>query len=198
MSVASIAVAHLRWLTPDGRLLFDDLSVNFAAERTGVVGRNGVGKSTLLKLMAGELRPKGGRIFHEGVIGTLRQTVQVSAEETIADLMGATAGLALLRRAEAGTATADEIADADWTLEARAQEALAQVGLDMPPDTALTRLSVAPSLPGQISCCSTSRRTISTVTAGGRSANCFGAGVPGPSSSATTANCSKRWTRSSN
>ena len=41
-----------------GLILFSDLNLNLAAgERLGVIGRNGLGKSTLLKLMLGELRP---------------------------------------------------------------------------------------------------------------------------------------------
>ena len=39
--------------TPDGSTLFDTLTLAFGAERTGVVGRNGVGKSTLLRLISG-------------------------------------------------------------------------------------------------------------------------------------------------
>src|SRR3546814_13327265 len=71
----------------------------------------------------------------------LRQTGQVAPDETIADLFGARAALALLRRAESGAATADELAEADWTLDARIAESLAQVGLPFPPDTPLAPLS---------------------------------------------------------
>ena len=47
----------------DGRILFKDLNLDLAAgERLGVIGRNGLGKSTLLKLMLGELRPTTGAI----------------------------------------------------------------------------------------------------------------------------------------
>ena len=46
-----------------GRILFKDLNLDLAAgERLGVIGRNGLGKSTLLKLMLGELRPTAGEI----------------------------------------------------------------------------------------------------------------------------------------
>jgi ATPase subunit of ABC transporter with duplicated ATPase domains len=46
-----------------GRILFKDLNLDLAAgERLGVIGRNGLGKSTLLKLMLGELRPTTGEI----------------------------------------------------------------------------------------------------------------------------------------
>src|SRR3546814_10430728 len=74
-------------------------------ERTGLVGRNGVGKSTLLRLLTGELSPASGSIAVDGSIAMLRQTVQVAAHENIADLFDARAGLALLRKAEAGEAS---------------------------------------------------------------------------------------------
>jgi ATP-binding cassette subfamily F protein uup len=46
-----------------GQVLFKDLSLDLAAgERLGVIGRNGLGKSTLLKLMLGELPPTTGEI----------------------------------------------------------------------------------------------------------------------------------------
>ena len=46
-----------------GRTLFRDLSLNIAAgERLGIVGRNGVGKSTLIKIMLGQLQPTRGEV----------------------------------------------------------------------------------------------------------------------------------------
>ena len=46
-----------------GRTLFRDVNLNLAArERLGIVGRNGLGKSSLLKLMLGELEPMAGEI----------------------------------------------------------------------------------------------------------------------------------------
>ena len=138
---ASITLSRLSWSTPDGRSLFSDLDIAFGPERTGLVGRNGVGKSTLLKVIAGELAPASGAVSVRGTLGILRQIVQVSADETIGDLFGATADLAVLRRAEAGEATLDELGRADWTLEARIGEALARTGLVVDPGTRLAALS---------------------------------------------------------
>jgi ABC transport system ATP-binding/permease protein len=45
------------------RTLFENVSLNLAAgERLGIVGRNGLGKSTLLKIMLQQLEPTGGRV----------------------------------------------------------------------------------------------------------------------------------------
>ena len=46
-----------------GRMLFRNFSLNLTAgERLGIVGRNGLGKSTLLKIMLGQLQPTSGEV----------------------------------------------------------------------------------------------------------------------------------------
>ena len=138
---ASITLSQISWSAPDGRPLFSDLDLSFGPERTGLVGRNGVGKTTLLKLISGEIRPQAGTISVSGSLGILRQNVQIAPEETIADLFGVTEALAVLHRAEAGEATADELASADWMLPARIAAALGRTGLDAEPQTPLAALS---------------------------------------------------------
>jgi energy-coupling factor transporter ATP-binding protein EcfA2 len=50
-----------------GRQILDDLSLSFRpGELTLLVGRNGCGKTTLLKILAGLLRPDGGRFIYQG------------------------------------------------------------------------------------------------------------------------------------
>ncbi|HEX2813137.1 MAG TPA: ABC-F family ATP-binding cassette domain-containing protein [Sphingopyxis sp.] len=137
----SITLANVSWSTPDNRTILSNLDLAFARERTGIVGRNGVGKSTLLRLLTGELTPASGHVAVDGRVALLRQSVQVDAGETIADLFEARAGLALLRKAEAGEASVEEIAETDWTLDARIDEALAAVGLPLAADTPLDALS---------------------------------------------------------
>ena len=139
--MSSITLSDLTWLTPEGRALFTNLNLAFGAERAGLVGRNGVGKTTLLKLIAGELKPLSGRVSVNGTIGLLRQTVQVDAEETIVDLFGVREAFALLRRSESGEASVEELADTDWTLEGRILSALGKIGLDAEPETRLAHLS---------------------------------------------------------
>lgn len=119
----------LSYSTPDGRSLFDNLTLAFGAERTGLVGRNGVGKSTLLRIVLGELAPAAGAVTLRGRVGVLRQAPQPPPGATVAALLGVDQALARLRRAEAGTASEEDFAEADWTLEARLEAALAEVDL---------------------------------------------------------------------
>tara|TARA_A100001391_G_scaffold170466_2_gene131491 strand:+ start:8349 stop:9929 length:1581 start_codon:yes stop_codon:yes gene_type:complete len=138
---AHITLSRLSFSTPDGTQLFSDLDLAFSRQRTGLVGRNGVGKSTILGLITGALVPQSGSVTIDGTIGLLRQSLKAGAGETIADLFGATAQRDILARAAAGTATADQLADADWTIEARLDEALARFALPATAETQLETLS---------------------------------------------------------
>ncbi|WP_375691376.1 ABC-F family ATP-binding cassette domain-containing protein [Pseudooceanicola sp. LIPI14-2-Ac024] len=138
---ASITLSNLSWSTPDGTPLFSDLDLTFGAERCGLVGRNGTGKTTLLRLIAGEVSPRAGSLHVDGRVGVLRQEVAPDPDATLADLFGARAALAVLDRAEAGCASIAELADADWLLADRIAAALARLGLDAAPATPLAALS---------------------------------------------------------
>jgi len=137
----SVTLSRLTYTGPDGQNLFSNLDLSFGTGRTGLVGRNGVGKTTLLRLITGELTPASGSLNVVGRVGLLRQSVQPGPDETIADLFGVRAGLDLLERAMAGSASAEELADADWTLEARLAEALDALALDVVPESLLSTLS---------------------------------------------------------
>jgi ATPase subunit of ABC transporter with duplicated ATPase domains len=140
MSV-SITLSNLSFVAPDGRRLFERLNLGLGAGRTGLVGRNGAGKSMLLGLIAGRLAATDGSISVAGRVALLRQQVAPDGQETVADLFGAGPALALLRRAETGDATPDEIAACDWGLETRLQSALRRFGLDVSPEQPTSRLS---------------------------------------------------------
>ncbi len=138
--MSAISLSNLSCIAPDGRALFSNISLIFGAERAGLVGRNGVGKTTLLKLIAGEASPQAGAVAVGGRLGYLRQGLAPESG-TVAGLFGAAGPLALLRQAEQGVANAEALAGADWTLEARMSEALARVGLTLSPEAPLSALS---------------------------------------------------------
>lgn len=137
----SISLLDLTWSPPDHPPLFSHLNLSFGPTRTGLVGRNGVGKTTLLKLITGELHPHTGHTSVIGSLGVMRQAIQGRPHETVADLFGVTQALLTLQRAERGEATDNELAAADWTLETRLESALSKLGLTVPPDSLLATMS---------------------------------------------------------
>lgn len=138
---ASITLTDIGFALPDGRVLFSDLNLSFVPERTGLIGRNGIGKSTILKLITGALAPSFGRITISGTTGLLRQALEPASGETVADLFAIRPDLARLARIEAGEGSEADFAAADWTLESRFAEAVARAGLTAAPETPLAELS---------------------------------------------------------
>ncbi|GHC29653.1 ATP-binding cassette domain-containing protein [Aidingimonas halophila] len=72
------------------QVLFDHADlVMEKGERLALVGRNGTGKSTLLKLVAGDVQPDAGTVWHApGLkIGVLEQDLPAASGETIFDVV---------------------------------------------------------------------------------------------------------------
>ena len=124
-----ITLDGLAYRSPDGRTLFENLTLAFGRERTGLVGRNGVGKTTLARLILGDLAPGAGAISVGGRVALLPQGGAPIAAATLADLLGVADALAVLARIEAGAGDPAELAAADWLLPARLEAALARMGL---------------------------------------------------------------------
>ena len=76
---------HLEFPT---RVIFDGITIGInAGDRVGVVGRNGDGKSTLMKILAGRLEPDSGRVTRRGgiTLGMLDQSDEVDGDLTVGE-----------------------------------------------------------------------------------------------------------------
>lgn len=76
--------------TFNDRWLFKDISLGISqGEKFGFVGNNGVGKSTLLKILTGEIQPDSGKVsIREGIrLGYLTQTPSVGDQTTVKDVL---------------------------------------------------------------------------------------------------------------
>lgn len=123
----------------EGRRLFDGASAVIpAGQKVGVVGRNGTGKTTLFKLIRGELALESGDInLPRGArIGGVSQEVPSSADSLLDTVLAADTERAALmsdnsqdpdRIAEIQTRLADIDA---WSAEARAATILKGLGFD--------------------------------------------------------------------
>ncbi|RIJ28464.1 ABC-F family ATP-binding cassette domain-containing protein [Henriciella mobilis] len=125
---AFLTLDQLSLAKPDGTPLFENLTLSAGAERIGLVGRNGCGKSTLIAAIAGDVQPARGAIHTHGRFARLEQRFDETL--TVAEALGVADALACLARITAGDGTEDDFETADWTLEARLGKALAETGLD--------------------------------------------------------------------
>ena len=84
-----IDVNRVSYALADGRPLLDEVSFRVGEGQNAVlIGANGVGKSTLLRLIRGELRPDDGVIGIDGGLGVMDQFVgHVRDESTVHDLL---------------------------------------------------------------------------------------------------------------
>jgi ATPase subunit of ABC transporter with duplicated ATPase domains len=76
---------HLEFPT---RVIFDGITIGINdGDRIGVVGRNGDGKSTLMKILAGRLEPDSGRVTRRGgiTLGMLDQSDEVDGTLTVGE-----------------------------------------------------------------------------------------------------------------
>lgn len=64
----SIISAHSLSMDFAGNVLFDNASFDiYEKDKVGLIGRNGTGKTTLMRLITGELSPSGGNLFISSV-----------------------------------------------------------------------------------------------------------------------------------
>ena len=79
----------LRYVLPDGRVLFDDVSFRVGdGAKTALVGANGTGKTTLLRIIAGDISPSDGAVARDGGLGVMRQFIGSIRDDTnVRDLL---------------------------------------------------------------------------------------------------------------
>ncbi|MBH9325431.1 ABC-F family ATP-binding cassette domain-containing protein [Pseudomonas aeruginosa] len=143
-NTSTLTLDGVSFQLPDGSLLFSDLDETFDTRHTGLVGRNGVGKSLLARLLAGHLQPSSGSVRRQGRVRYLAQQLEPADYPTVADLAGVRPWLEALARIEAGSLdTADyECLGERWDIRQRLADALAAEGLGhLRADTPSERLS---------------------------------------------------------
>ncbi|MFF9607516.1 ribosomal protection-like ABC-F family protein [Streptomyces sp. NPDC014684] len=141
---ASVVCSGLSFAWPDDTPVFHDLSFALPAGRTGLVAPNGSGKSTLLKLIAGELRPTAGSLTVGGTLGYLPQSLPLTGDLTVAEVLGVAAVIRALDAVESGDVGEEHFATIgdDWDIEERTHAQLDRLGLaDLTLDRPLSTLS---------------------------------------------------------
>jgi ATPase subunit of ABC transporter with duplicated ATPase domains len=126
---AFITLDSLSLSAPDGRVLVENLTLALGRERVGLVGRNGVGKTSLIRCILGEAVPAAGAVSVSGRIAHLDQRLSPPPRAALADLLGVAEALQRLARLDAGEGEPGDLEHADWGLPTRIDAALAQLRL---------------------------------------------------------------------
>ena len=106
--------------------VFDDVTVGLdEGDRIGVVGRNGDGKSTLLRVLSGRQQPDSGRVTRRGgvSVGMLDQADVLPDDEQV------------------GHAIVGERAEHEWAGDAKVRDVIAGLVTDIPWDARIGDLS---------------------------------------------------------
>lgn len=128
--MALVSVRDLTF-THGGPLLFNEINFQVeSGERIGLVGRNGTGKSTLLKLLCGALQPDDGTIIigDDASVGRLIQEVPDGDDATVVDIVRQ--GL---------TAEAAVVDEHNWEHQQKIDRVLSQ--MELQPDVSFGSLS---------------------------------------------------------
>jgi ATPase subunit of ABC transporter with duplicated ATPase domains len=125
------------YIHPNGDLLFSDLNLTINKyEKIALIGHNGVGKSTLLKILSGKLSPTAGYVKTESMPYYVPQLFGQFNDFTVAQALMIEDKLKALNEILNGEVTDENltILNDDWTIEERCAEALSYwrlEGLDL-------------------------------------------------------------------
>lgn len=150
MSTSPITLEDISLTWEDGTPCLSDASAVFGPGLHGIIGPNGTGKTTLLRLITGELAPSSGTVSAPERTCILPQDLGLRTEATLAELLGIDDVLNAVERITAGEIEQelfDRVGE-DWDLAERAVAALGRAGLHLTELTdAPTRLDVDSETP---------------------------------------------------
>src|SRR5262245_43329176 len=125
-----LSAVELGYRLPDGRFLFDNLNFSFCAVRAGLVGANGIGKTTLLEILAGLREPSNGAVNRCGRVSYLPQQARFGPSATVAEAIALADQIAAIERVDRGEGAPGDfelIADR-WDLRERIDQVFSKMG----------------------------------------------------------------------
>lgn len=140
-----LSIQNITYIHPDKEVLFRNISFSIKKqEKTALIGNNGTGKSTLLKIIRGILQPSEGSVQFESVPYYIPQHFGQFDNCSIAEALHVKNKVTALHEILKGDASETNLSllNDDWTIEERCFEALSYWGLkDIPLTNNLCTLS---------------------------------------------------------
>ncbi len=138
MSAPVLSLSAVSFTWPDGSPVFSGIDLQVPRGRSALVGDNGTGKSTLLRLAAGDLRPASGSVAVRGRLGYLPQDLVLRADLRVDEHLGIAQVRRTIDAIESGNPDPELFALVGdrWDVEERSRAELHRVGL---PDDVLDR-----------------------------------------------------------
>ncbi|MBF0300933.1 MAG: ABC-F family ATP-binding cassette domain-containing protein [Oligoflexia bacterium] len=126
-----IDINNIAFKLDNGIPLLKDMSLSVCDRSIGLIGKNGTGKTTLLRLIIGEISPNSGRILTKGNIGYLPQKVKRCGHTLVKDFLEVAQVVSDLNLIESnmGGIDAYERMEGKWDKIERCQEVLQKLGL---------------------------------------------------------------------
>ncbi|TYR33326.1 ABC-F family ATP-binding cassette domain-containing protein [Sphingobacterium phlebotomi] len=122
-----LIIQNLSYTHPNKELLFSNINLTVNPnEKIALIGNNGVGKSTLLKIIAGMLEPSVGILQIENKPYYIPQIFGQYNHLTVAEALGIDKKLHALHEILNGNVSEEnyDLLNDDWTIEERCKEAL--------------------------------------------------------------------------
>lgn len=123
----SIIIKDLSYTHTDKEVLFSNLNLIInSGEKTALTGNNGCGKSTLMRILAGEALPGTGSVHCSGHLYYVPQHFGQYDDRTVAQVLGIDRKLTALHAILNGDTAEEHFArlDNDWNIEERTQAVL--------------------------------------------------------------------------
>ena len=123
----SIIIKDLSYTHTDKEVLFSNLNLIInSGEKTALTGNNGCGKSTLMRILAGEASPGTGSVHCSGHLYYVPQHFGQYDGRTVAQVLGIDRKLTALHAILNGDTAEEHFArlDNDWNIEERTQAVL--------------------------------------------------------------------------
>ncbi len=127
-----IRLNNISYSHADKEKLFSKLSFAISDNKTALIGDNGTGKTTLLRIISGEIQPDEGTVVREGSLAYFPQDFSIYNNKTVAEVLSVKEKLLSLEKILAGNSTeADyEILNDEWDLKERIAEIFSEAKLE--------------------------------------------------------------------